>query len=161
MRQYIMYAVAIADSDQEALSMAQTNTEVHSDTMSHPSATTQSTGTLSAAASASPTAFTSAAETAPAYNAEAKPASKQNPAVASQHEQPSTSNTDSPAVSSQNEPELKSANIDQQPGQLMTIEQGVKALKQYLGSVGRYGPGSGAFLTPMYGCAELPQAFCR
>ena len=41
------------------------------------------------------------------------------------------------------------------------MEQGVKALRQYLSSVGQYGPISGAFLTPMHGCAELPQAFCR
>lgn len=25
----------------------------------------------------------------------------------------------------------------------------------------RYGRGSGAFLTPMYGCGEVAQAFCR
>lgn len=25
----------------------------------------------------------------------------------------------------------------------------------------RYGPGTGAFLVPLYGCGELPQAFCR
>ena len=44
---------------------------------------------------------------------------------------------------------------------VLTVEQGVKALRLYLSSVGQYGPSSGAFLTAMYGCAELPQAFCR
>ena len=29
------------------------------------------------------------------------------------------------------------------------------------GDLGRYGPGTGAFLLPVYGGGELPQAFCR
>lgn len=44
---------------------------------------------------------------------------------------------------------------------LLSTEAGVAATRRYLGSVGRYGPNTGALLTPMYGCGELPQAFCR
>lgn len=33
--------------------------------------------------------------------------------------------------------------------------------RQYIGSLGRYGPATGPFLTPVYGSGELPQAFCR
>lgn len=29
------------------------------------------------------------------------------------------------------------------------------------GDLSRYGPGTGAFLLPVYGGGELPQAFCR
>lgn len=34
-------------------------------------------------------------------------------------------------------------------------------LRLYMDSLGRYGTDAGPFLTPMYGCGELPQAFCR
>ena len=34
-------------------------------------------------------------------------------------------------------------------------------MRQQFGSLERYGAGGGAFLTPLYGCGELPQAFCR
>ncbi|GAB4822847.1 hypothetical protein N2152v2_009893 [Parachlorella kessleri] len=37
----------------------------------------------------------------------------------------------------------------------------LKLMGIHLGSVGRYGQDAGPFLTPMYGCGELPQAFCR
>ena len=37
----------------------------------------------------------------------------------------------------------------------------LRLLRLYTQSSGRYGPGTGPFLTPMYGCGELPQAFCR
>lgn len=45
-------------------------------------------------------------------------------------------------------------------GDLTGIEA-LKLFKLYLESVGRYGVDTGPFLTPMYGCGELPQAFCR
>ena len=44
---------------------------------------------------------------------------------------------------------------------LLSTEAGVVAMRQYVDSVGRYGPNTGPLLTPMYGCGELPQAFCR
>lgn len=47
------------------------------------------------------------------------------------------------------------------PEGLLSTEAGLRAIRQYLGSLGRHGPNTGALLTPMYGCAELPQAFCR
>lgn len=47
------------------------------------------------------------------------------------------------------------------PQGLISIKAGLAAIRQYLGSVGRYGVNTGALLTPMYGCGELPQAFCR
>ena len=34
-------------------------------------------------------------------------------------------------------------------------------MRQQFGSLERYGAGAGAFLAPLYGCGELPQAFCR
>lgn len=37
----------------------------------------------------------------------------------------------------------------------------LEALVRYTQSVGRFGPGQGAFLVPRYGASELPQAFCR
>ena len=194
MRQYIIYAVAMADSDQEALEMAQATATAHSDIISHPSAVSQSMA-YPAAAAASPAASASTTQTASDHDTEARPASRETSAAAAQAgsikaqaqshppaasetasqaapqlpsgpttwkaPQASTFNTKSPAVSAQTELELESANVARWPGQLMSVKQGMKAMRQYLGSVGRYGPGSGAFLTPMYGCAELPQAFCR
>ena len=41
----------------------------------------------------------------------------------------------------------------------VTTRQGMQMISQYLGSLGRYG--SAAYLCPMYGSCELPQAFCR
>mmetsp|Transcript_26686 Transcript_26686/g.87507 ORF Transcript_26686/g.87507 Transcript_26686/m.87507 type:complete len:590 (+) Transcript_26686:68-1837(+) len=40
-------------------------------------------------------------------------------------------------------------------------EAGMAAVHQYLTSIGRFGAGQGAFLAPLYGVGELPQAFCR
>ena len=38
---------------------------------------------------------------------------------------------------------------------------GFRALGRYVASLGRFGPGVGAALTPAYGSGEFPQAFCR
>lgn len=40
-----------------------------------------------------------------------------------------------------------------------TLEQGMQALCKHMGSLGRFG--TTAFLVPLYGSGELPQAFCR
>jgi len=42
-----------------------------------------------------------------------------------------------------------------------SVKQGLEMLKTHSLSVGRYGPGTGAYLSPMYGCGEIPQALCR
>ena len=54
-----------------------------------------------------------------------------------------------------------SSAVAELPQGLLSTEAGLAAMRQYLGSVGRYGPNTGALLTHMYGCGELPQAFCR
>ena len=41
----------------------------------------------------------------------------------------------------------------------MDAEGGLQRLCTHLNSLGRFGPT--AFLSPLYGCSELPQAFCR
>jgi hypothetical protein len=43
----------------------------------------------------------------------------------------------------------------------VTAAAGVAAVRLHLQSTGRYGAGHGAFLLPLYGAGELPQAFCR
>ena len=43
----------------------------------------------------------------------------------------------------------------------LTGPQALPLFRMYLESVGRYGIDTGPFLSPMYGCGELPQAFCR
>ena len=43
----------------------------------------------------------------------------------------------------------------------LTAADALRLLRLFVESVGRYGPDAGPFLTPMYGCGELPQAFCR
>jgi len=43
----------------------------------------------------------------------------------------------------------------------VTAAAGVAAVRLHLQSTGRYGAGYGAFLLPLYGAGELPQAFCR
>lgn len=43
----------------------------------------------------------------------------------------------------------------------MTAAEGQRALAQHAASMGRFGPGTGAFLTPLYGGSEMSQAFCR
>ncbi|GAQ88243.1 rab GDP dissociation inhibito [Klebsormidium nitens] len=50
---------------------------------------------------------------------------------------------------------------DQDSGPAVTAREGLRAITAYLHSVGRFGPGVGAFLYPLYGSGELPQAFCR
>jgi len=47
-----------------------------------------------------------------------------------------------------------------QPG-IVSAREGKAAMAKYIASVGRYGPGTGAFLVPLYGMGEIPQAFCR
>lgn len=42
---------------------------------------------------------------------------------------------------------------------LISLESGLRSMRTLLGSIGRYGPG--AYLFPMYGISELPQAFSR
>ncbi|PRW45613.1 rab s geranylgeranyltransferase component A 2 [Chlorella sorokiniana] len=49
----------------------------------------------------------------------------------------------------------------QQQQQGMTAAEGLEQLRLFVQSAGRYGPDTGPFLTPLYGCGELPQAFCR
>ena len=44
---------------------------------------------------------------------------------------------------------------------VMTAAEGQKALAQHAASMGRFGLGAGAFLTPLYGGSEMSQAFCR
>lgn len=41
----------------------------------------------------------------------------------------------------------------------LTFTDGVRKIRTYLTSIGRYG--NTPFLFPMYGCGELPQCFCR
>lgn len=66
------------------------------------------------------------------------------------------------------------AGADQQPAQQhqppgtepaaacqLSAAEALCLLRLYTQSAGRYGEDTGAFLTPMYGCGELPQAFCR
>jgi Rab proteins geranylgeranyltransferase component A len=40
-----------------------------------------------------------------------------------------------------------------------TFQEGIKRIRTYLTSIGRYG--NTPFLFPMYGCGEIPQCFCR
>eukprot|EP00884_Botryococcus_braunii_P015864 jgi/Botrbrau1/2961/Bobra.0026s0029.1 len=42
-----------------------------------------------------------------------------------------------------------------------SAKEGLAALSRYFESLGRYGAGTGALMVPLYGTAELPQAFCR
>ncbi len=60
----------------------------------------------------------------------------------------------SPGTASSAQPRL-------QPPECMSAREGLAVLRQQFGSLERYGAGAGAFLAPLYGCGELPQAFCR
>jgi RAB protein geranylgeranyltransferase component A len=40
---------------------------------------------------------------------------------------------------------------------VVTAQEALQLLSVYVESLERYGPGTGPFLTPMYGCGELPQ----
>lgn len=44
---------------------------------------------------------------------------------------------------------------------LLTTRDGIKTLALYSSSIGRFANAQGAFIYPMYGHGELPQAFCR
>lgn len=199
MRQYIMYAVAMADSDQELLSTQNTSTNAPSQAAKRRPTATQSVaqpGTNASEfdttepSSAAPSA-PSAPQTAPATHPRAASAaevicsgaaSMPTASHLAHARRPETVQlTSSPqcvADTSTTQPTSQESRPHARPSaspqpvcqsvaagvpsdSLMTIEEGVKALRQYMSSVGRYGPNSGAILTPMYGCAELPQAFCR
>ncbi|KAL4446312.1 hypothetical protein ABPG77_003119 [Micractinium sp. CCAP 211/92] len=43
----------------------------------------------------------------------------------------------------------------------MAASDALERLRMFVQSAGRYGSGTGPFLTPLYGCGELPQAFSR
>jgi len=161
MRQLIMYAVAMADSDQESLI---------TDQPANPPSELQPTQ-----ASQPPVVARRASPAAPSADSAASSImSSTSPAAATAGLQPgmSSSAASSASAASQSAPaaaaaehqlaaEEPAAAASASTSGMMTVEQGVQALRQYLSSVGRHGPSSGAFLTPMYGCAELPQAFCR
>jgi hypothetical protein len=49
----------------------------------------------------------------------------------------------------------------QRGAEQVPAEEALRLLRRYVESAGRYGPAAGPLLTPMYGCGELPQAFCR
>lgn len=44
---------------------------------------------------------------------------------------------------------------------LTTTREGIQTIALYSSSIGRFANAEGAFIYPMYGHAELPQAFCR
>lgn len=44
---------------------------------------------------------------------------------------------------------------------LLTTRDGIKSIALYLSSIKRFANAEGAFIYPMYGHGELPQAFCR
>eukprot|EP01126_Amoeba_proteus_P039811 TRINITY_DN4217_c0_g2_i13.p1 TRINITY_DN4217_c0_g2~~TRINITY_DN4217_c0_g2_i13.p1 ORF type:complete len:243 (+),score=50.30 TRINITY_DN4217_c0_g2_i13:681-1409(+) len=54
---------------------------------------------------------------------------------------------------------LAMIDTDQEREPTVTTIEGMARLKQFTTSIGRYG--STPFLAPLYGCGELPQAFCR
>ena len=43
----------------------------------------------------------------------------------------------------------------------ITTEQGLNALRRYMGCLGRFADTHTAFISTMYGAGEIPQAFCR
>ncbi|KAL3132542.1 hypothetical protein ABBQ32_009082 [Trebouxia sp. C0010 RCD-2024] len=200
MRQYIMYAVAMADSDQESPSAQQTSTTAASGAAEQqptaaqavPQSDTKATpNTSEPSPAASPAS--SAPQTAPAKQLQAGSAAEDvmseatstptatNPSHAQSHGSASLQSATSPhhvADTLTGQPTSEDSTSGAAPtaapqsapqpvaagglcDKLMSVEEGMKALRQYMSSVGRYGPNSGAILTPMYGCAELPQAFCR
>lgn len=162
MRQFIMYAVAMADSDQESLI---TNQPAPPPSQLQPPQASLQLQPPAVAQHASPAA--------PSDSASASIMSSTSPAAATGLQPSMASSTASSAsaalqsapaaAAAEHQPaaEVPAAAASASTSGMMTIEQGVQALRQYLSSVGRHGPSSGAFLTPMYGCAELPQAFCR
>lgn len=146
----------MADSDQESLI-----TDAPSPSQLQP---TQASSQLQP-----PVVDRHASAAAPQDSASASIMSSNAPAAATAGLQPSTSSsaaspasaTAAAAAEHQLAADIPAAAASASTSGMMTVEQGVQALRQYLSSVGRHGPSSGAFLTLMYGCAELPQAFCR
>ena len=200
MRQYILYAVAMADSNQETSLTQHINSTAHAEAaatrqppLQSGTNATPATNTASIAPSSSHSASQPASQAAAAQRPESRssvggldaaseacrPTSHAQPHVPGAVKPafsadsdpltpPDTSNPSSlegspcriaSSASPQSEPQPVAAGV--LSDSLMSVKEGLKALRQYLSSVGRYGANSGAFLTPMYGCAELPQAFCR
>ena len=199
-RQYIMYAVAMADSDQETLLMKQSNTTAHPEAAETTQPPPQSDGNATSetnTALLAPLSSHSASQAASAQHQDTRLAAGGLNAASEAcrpafsnflHAQPHAPGALGPASSADSDPQgrpdmstqssskgsssrVASSASPQSESQavaggtlsdrLMSVEEGLKAMRQYLSSVGRYGPDTGAFLTPMYGCAELPQAFCR
>ncbi|DBA96541.1 TPA: hypothetical protein ACH3X1_015413 [Trebouxia sp. C0004] len=163
MRQFIMYAVAMADSDQESLITDQSAPPSSQLQATQASSQPQPPVVAQRASSVVPS-DSAAASIAPSTSLAAAIAGLQ-PSMSSSAASPASEASQSaPAASpTEHQPaaeELAAAASASTSG-MITVEQGVQALRQYLRSVGQHGPSSGAFLTPMYGCAELPQAFCR
>ena len=171
MRHFILHSVAMADADQEAL-VPEASSNV---TAQHASSATSDTPARQTAAAASQSlaqsngevsglrSGTSSSGSAPSPSSQEASFTVPASSMMSHTEQaaalpPASAAALVPASASAVPLDTAAAAC---PDRVLTVEQGVKALRQYLGSVGQYGPSSGAFLTPMYGCAELPQAFCR
>ena len=175
LRQFIMYAVAMADQDQDALKhqpaqtagqspaaepskRAMQSSAQHSQQVSQGSSGEfdQQHVLLQLEASA---ASRQTAHAAPTQQASSSSGHSQDthasagPVSSTQHQQPGHTR-------SGHSHEVAPAVVELPEG-LLSSEAGLTAMRQYLGSVGRYGPNTGALLTPMYGCGELPQAFCR
>ena len=209
LRQFILYAVAMADEDQEVLEQQQARSMVDLPSARNGS-DAQPTGSgqhdvsgidarqrdaphLVTAQAARHDAFTSnsinsAAEEARQVLHDSTHADSSNSTqellpdvlLAQRYtsaEQPTSSESNQAGSGSATEPGLFSSTeqhrqpkhsqghdssvFSELPQGLLSTEAGLAAMRQYLGSVGRYGPNTGALLTPMYGCGELPQAFCR
>lgn len=178
MRQFILYAVAMADADQERLVPIQPSPTASSHVQSpqaplqtQPSAETQHQASASASESAASSDSVSvASHMSPSQSASLPAVISDSSAPLTSASEPSATSSLACATSSASHSTSASAAEHQSAGTavpshvnsvVMTVAQGVRALRQYLNSVGRHGPSSGALLTPMYGCAELPQAFCR
>lgn len=200
MRQYIMYAVAMADSNQESLLAQQTDATALSAAAKHqltapqplPQSGSNATPGMNQAVLLPSTPHSPSQPAPQAASAQHPPASSDaldqgaatpsNPSQLHSHtpeavdpscSDPQARSDTSTQPSSSNPRACTAASASHQSDSgppdsvgiasdsLMSVEEGLKALRQYLSSVGRHGPNSGAFLTPMYGCAELSQAFCR
>ena len=189
MREYILYAVALADSDQESLVASQNKRGTPAASDRHQPAATQNATSPAAATAAAPSSPQSASQEASAAAAEprmtnstavegslpvvleaARPTAAAQPSavssppwLSSQPASMSRANHAAASLSAHSQCDIgmSTAEGGRLHGEVLSVEEGLKALRQYLSSIGRYGTSSGAFLTPMYGCAELPQAFCR
>lgn len=163
MRQIIMYAVAMVDSNQESLITDQPAPPpsqwqpTQASSQLQPPAVAQHASAVAPSNSASATTMSSTSlATGTAGLQPSMSSSAASPASVASQSAPAAA-----AAEHQSAAEVPAAASSASISGVMTVEQGVQALRQYLSSVGRHGPSSGAFLTPMYGCAELPQAFCR